>query len=216
MQTLKIFSNTSYRIRYQLFNIIILACTSSYIYNSNVIAESSGNILNIWNKHLQLISTIQHYQMQGDIVYTIDSHKKNYIKFFWNKYDDNHHNIQLFNVFGLNIISISIKHGSIYIDPSSIYQKNDFIDKIRTWMIQTNFFDKQLQKWIIGLPGDNTKYCLNLSGYLSKINYYDHNKNMLIIYRRYYINNIPILPKLLEIYYNQYFIKLHINYWSIQ
>lgn len=169
----------------------------------------------MWNKHKQLISTIQHYQIQGNIIFIIDSQKKTYIKFLWTKYDNNCHNIRLFNIFGVTMISICIKHGIVYIMPNVICQNNDFIKKIEKWLTQTDFFEKQLQKWIIGLPGDNTKYHINNYGFLSDISYDFYDKTVFVLYSRYFTNKKPELPKILEAYYSTFFIKLNIDQWNL-
>lgn len=215
MQILNIFSNVIYYTRLQLLNIIVGMYTVSCIYNLNVDMNHKNDILYLWNKHRQLISTIQHYQIQGNIIYTIDSDKKTYINFFWIKHDNHHYTIKLLNIFGLTIMSIYIKNGMLYIIPNIMYRNNDSVDIIQNWFNQTNFFEEQLQKWIIGLPGNNTKYNLNDFGYLSDMNYCIYNENISIFYRCYHIDDIQMLPKILEIHYKQYFVKLHINRWSL-
>lgn len=214
MQILKTFSEVLDYIRFQCFSTIIFICATFYIDDLNVAVGYSNNILYRWNHHYrQLVSTMTQYQIQGSVIYTVNSHKKTYIKFLWIKYDNDHYHIKLFNIVGFTIISICIKQNVIYIIPNFISQNNEIIDKIQRWFIQTNFFEKQLQKWIIGLPGDNTKFNLNDSGYLSDINYHIHDENILVFYRHYYMNHKPVLPEILDIYYNQYFIKLHIDCW---
>lgn len=202
-------------IRYQLFHAIIFIYIASCIYNTNLSTRYSNNILNMWNKHYQLVSTIPHYKIKGDIIYAINSNKKIFIKFLCTKNKDNDYDIRLFNILGLTIVSISVKYNVICIKSNFKYQNNDFICKIQKWLIQTNFFEKQLQKWIVGLPGDNVTYHLNDSGYLSDINYSMSDKSISIFYRLYHINNIPVLPEILDIYYNKNCVRVHINHWSL-
>lgn len=211
----KIFNILNY-IFFQLFSISFFLCISSCVDDSNLDMNYSNSILCMWNQHRQLISTIQNYQIQGSIIYSsIDFKKKTYFKFIWIKQNNNHYNIKLFNIFGCTIISISIKNGIIYVLPNITYQNNDLVNKIQKWFIQTDFFEKQLKYWIIGLPGDSTKYRLNCFGYLSDISYCLYNKNLSIFYCHYYNDNTPALPENLEVHYNTYFIKLHIDYWNL-
>lgn len=200
---------------FRLFKITIYIYTTSCIYNPNVNTVYPHDLLHKWNNHHQILTTIKHYIIQGNIIYTDDLYKKTYIKFFWNKQNDNNYYIKLFDIFGFTIISVYIKNNLIYITPNIIYNNNDLINKIQKWFIQTHFFEKQLKKWIIGLPGNDTKYYLNNFGYLSRINYYMYNKNISIFYRYYYTYDKLMLPKALDIYYSTHHIKLYIDYWNL-
>ncbi|ADV33744.1 outer membrane lipoprotein LolB [Candidatus Blochmanniella vafra str. BVAF] len=198
---------------FQLLNIAVLICTAC-VHNYDSVFEKK-RLMNSWSMHQQLISKIFYYHIQGNIVYKVNSKQKMYLNFIWTQNDNNNCNIKLFNIFGLTIISISLKNGIIYVTSNLMFQDEEFKNNVRVWLTNTNFFKEQLQSWILGLPGYHSKYYLNSMGTLSKVNCLYDNKNICIFYRLYFTNNKPMLPKILEIHYEKYFIKLHINNWSM-
>lgn len=182
----------------------------SCIFHLNYPIKDLDKLNYIWMQHYQRLSRIVHYQLQGNIIYTIDSKKKTYFNFFLDHKNNNHYTIKLLNIFGVTILSISVINNIIHIIPNNIDNK---MEQCLTQYILS--FKEQLQQWIIGLPGYNTKFNLNNTGYLSSVKYCHNGLNVYILYRLYYNNNIPILPAIVDIYYDKYSIQLNIHRWSL-
>lgn len=200
---------------FQLFGIVVFICVSC-VHHQNFTLFEDKLVVHMWNNHKELISHILNYQAQGVIIYMINNYRKMYLPFIWTKENDNFH-IKLFNVFGLTVISISVENGVVSILNHTPHQNNDLKNEIQKWfMMDINYFLGQLQQWFLGLPNSNSEYDLNSIGYLSHINYCYQNKKISIYYRHYHTNHIPMLPKILDIYCDQYYIRLIINNWNIR
>ncbi|URJ30038.1 lipoprotein insertase outer membrane protein LolB [Blochmannia endosymbiont of Camponotus sp.] len=200
---------------FRLFGTAIFICVSC-VHHQNFSLHEDKLVAYMWNNHKALISNILNYQAQGAIIYMINNQRKVYVPFIWTQDNDNCH-IKLFNVFGLTVISISVENGVVSIWNNISRKNDDLKNEVQKWfMMDVSYFLEQLQQWIIGLPNSDAEYNLNSIGCLSHINYYYNNKNISIYYRHYYANSIPILPKVLDIYYDQYSVRLIINNWNIQ
>ncbi|WHL24778.1 MAG: lipoprotein insertase outer membrane protein LolB [Candidatus Blochmannia vicinus] len=199
---------------FRLFGIAVFICVSC-VHHRNFSLHEDKLVAYMWNNHKELISHMLNYQAQGAIIYMINNQRKGYIPFIWTKDNDNCH-IKLFNVFGLTIISISVENGVVSIFSNISSQNNNLKNEVQKWFVDISYFLEQLQKWLLGLPNSNSEYNLNSIGCLSHINYCYNNKNISIHYRYYHTNSIPILPKVLDVYYDQYYIRVIINNWSIR
>ncbi|URJ33017.1 lipoprotein insertase outer membrane protein LolB [Candidatus Blochmannia vicinus] len=200
---------------FRLFGIAIFICVSC-VHHQNFGLHEDRLVANMWNNHKEIISRILNYQVRGAIIYMINNQRKVYVPFIWTQDHDNSH-IKLFNVFGSTIISISVENGVVSILSIISRKDNDLKNEIQKWfMMDISYFLEQLQQWIIGLPNNGEEYNLNSIGCLSHINSYYKKKKISIYYRDYYANSIPILPKILDIYCDQYCIRLVINNWNIR
>lgn len=167
------------------------------------------------NTHQQSIAQIFCYQIYGNIMCIFNT-QKIFGRFVWNQYNKINYNVKFFDIFGFTIMSIYVNNGVISIPNNNVMRQNNNIGlEIKKWFIANQFFLEQLQKWIIGSPGENTKYDVNSSGYLSYVHCNFNDESVFIYYRSYYYNNNPVLPKILEIYYGKYYFKLIINRWNI-
>ncbi|URJ27559.1 lipoprotein insertase outer membrane protein LolB [Candidatus Blochmanniella camponoti] len=199
---------------FRVLGIVMLICVSCVYHHNFSLYEDK--LVCMWNNHKKSISRIFYYQTQGTIIYSVNHQKKMHFRFIWIHNNDNNYCMKLFNIFGLTIISISVENGVVCILNGIICQNNNLKNEIQKWIVDFNYFLKQLQQWIIGLPGSNVEYNLNAIGCLSHVNCCYGNKNISIYYRHYYTNSIPILPKVLDAYYDQHHIKLVINNWNVR
>lgn len=176
---------------------------------------STNKRMHVQDRHQKSISQMFCYQIYGSIVCIIDA-QKIVGKFIWTQQNKNFYNIKLFDIFGLNLISIYVEDGVISVSSNIIRQNNNFGHEIQKWFISNHCSLDQLQQWIIGSPGYDTEYNLNSVGCLSCLNFHCRNEYIMIHYRSYYTNSVPILPKIIEVYYGKNYIGLTINRWNIQ
>lgn len=196
------------------YSSIVISFCISCIFNQNLFCNTN-KFVHIQNNHQQLISQIFCYQICGSIIYIVNT-KKIFGRFIWTQHNQHSYNIKLFDIFGFNLISIYVENGIISTS-SSIMPKNKNIGyEMQQWFITNQCSLAQLQQWIIGSPGYNTEYNLNSVGCLSYLHYHCINDSIFIYYRSYYVSNIPMLPKILEIYYGKHYVRLTVNRWSIQ
>lgn len=193
--------------------VVSIFCISCVFHNN--LYCNSNKFVYIKNNHQQLISQIFCYQIFGSIVYMVNTQKV-FGRFVWTQHNKHNYNIKFFDIFGFTLISIYVKNGIISVSGNIVFRNNHLGYEIQKWFVNNQCSLEQLQQWIIGSPGYNTKYDLNSVGYLSHLYYHCNDENICIYYRSYYVSSIPVLPKILEIYYGKHYIRLTINRWNIQ
>lgn len=170
-----------------------------------------------WYQHYRIISNLNHYKIYGSCVYISKKTNKNmYTYFNFQQFNINHYQLSLINLFGITEIILDVhpnftklldKQGKCYIgsNPETIF------NKIFGIILPVNNF----HQWIIGLPGNVDNFILNSKGYIYKLNFFNQKKHWIITYISYFNYKSLFLPKIIEIYNNNDFLKLKINNWIL-
>lgn len=169
-----------------------------------------------WKIHKRSISRIIHYQARGTFVY-ISGTQKIYARFYFQQNNNRSYRLIIMNAFGNNAIDLTVKPFMVKILVN--HKKKCYItynpELILKSFIGMDIPIRNIQKWILGLPGDSTNFILNKRGYIKKINYTKKGISWLIEYKNYHNNMILPLPNNMNIYIYGKYIKLKIDNWSL-
>lgn len=196
-----------------LFLAAILFVTACSGYTSSL--QANHQITLEWIKHKQLLTQIPYYQTHGSIAYISSNHKL-YAYFNLKKINSEYYRLILTNPIGMKIIDLYLK-----VNTDQLVENNGklyIIDNINVTSkpsvgihIPLNY----LQQWMIGLPGNGTKFNLTSGGYLRQVKYVQNGETWTINYDAYHENILPVLPSKIEIHHKNQIIKIKTYIWSL-
>lgn len=169
-----------------------------------------------WYKNQKLIEYINYYQFTGTFIY-FNNKKKFFMKFSWKQFTSNNYHLFLINPFGMNEIKLYVKRNFVQLTDKKgkSYIGND-PEKIIFRLTGINIPIYNLQKWILGLPGNINEYELNSRFQLYQLYYKNNNQIWKITWKDYNEKLYPKLPSNIELISGNKRINIKIKNWTFK
>lgn len=140
---------------YRLYALVLIAL---YLFGCSTLPEQATSVE--WQSHQTRLNALSHYTVTGKLAY-ISPQERQSLNFFWS-HKPNQTQIRLTTFLGKTVLSLdSDANGSVIKTYDGQTLKGKDINQLITRLTGLTIPIAQLQQWLVGLPGNSTKYQLN-------------------------------------------------------
>ncbi len=196
--------------------LLLVGCPSVPTIIGNDIDQKTAEASVQWQKNKQQLTKILHYQIKGSFGY-ISQQKSASARVLWQEFNVNNYNLLLTTPFGNKILEMTVLPDWVKItnDKGNEFVNND-AEQLLYQLTKLTIPLKQMRLWLLGLPGDNSRYILDEQYRLKQVILNRGNNEWLVNYKSYHTKFSPQLPKEIEIIQGNQKIKLKIDTWDLK